>query len=235
MFPFIQLFNAKTDPMIIIIVLAGMSLIWFLAVYFSKRNRILRSLKGKELKQIGNFSDGDNGKIIGKVVFAGETLYAPLSKRQCVFYHLIVEEYRSTGKTYSWVTIFEEEGYGDVVVSDGTGYAIIAVDKSMNYLVPDSNYTSRSFNTMKPELKQILARHNVDPTGFLGFSKSLRCSEGILEKGELFTVAGEGQWNETKDHGLNISSSKVLVIIPQKNEKVILTDDPEAIQEQEVQ
>ena len=65
-------------------------------------------------------------------------------------------------------------------------------------------------------MEKFLDRHNVDSKGFFGFSKTIRYREGILEEGEMFTVAGEGQWNKTVDHNLMLTSKNVLVLIPGK-------------------
>lgn len=225
--------HLRADPQITLLIFCGVILIGLIGYYFSRKLVVLRALHEKNVKKIINFSDGDTGKIVGKVVFAGETLIAPLSKRKCVFYHIIVEHYQYRNRTRYWHKIIEEEEAADVVLSDGTGFAIIDANNSMSYLVPDANYSTSSSKTMTPELQKILDRHKIDSKGFFGFSKTLRCSEGILEKGEIFVVAGEGQWNETKDHNLNLPVPHVLVIVSGKEEKVFLTDDPEASKEPE--
>lgn len=197
--------------------------------FFTRQTRVLRGLKNTGIKKIRNFQDNDIGKISGRVVFAGETVNAPFSKRPCVYYHVIVEEYGYYGRSKNWHTIIEEERKGDIVMNDGTGYAIIDSNDALTYLVPDALYESGSEVELTDSLAAFLARHNVDSKGFFGFDKTLRYTEGILQKGEVFTVSGEGQWNLSKDHNLNIPAANVLVIIPGKAERVFLTDDPDAI------
>ncbi len=195
---------------------------------FARRRVVVSALKSTSLKKINEFKDNDRGKISGHVVYGGDTIFAPVSKRKCVYYRVIVEQYTSRDESYQWVKIIDEERAGDIVMHDGSGYAIIDSNGSTNFLVEDVIHFSDSPETLTSSLEDFLARHNVDPKGFFGTHKTLRYKEGVLEKGETFTVSGEGQWNETKDHKLNIPSEKVLVIIPGKTEQVYITDDPEA-------
>lgn len=225
MIKLLLVFRANQNPIIFLIIL----LIIVIAFYFTRRARVIRALKNTGLKRIRDFQDNDQGKITGTVVFAGDTIYAPFSKRKCVYYHVIVEEYSRRGKSKNWHTIIEEERKGDIVMNDGTGYAIIDSNDALTYLVPDAHYNSNGIEKLTDTLEEFLSRHNVEGRGFFGFHKTLRYSEGILEKGEVFTVSGEGQWNLAKDHKLNLPTAKVLVIIPGKAERVVLTDDTDAI------
>jgi len=219
------------DPQTVLLFIIVLVIIVVVSVYFSRKSIVLRGLRKKGVKKIKDFSDGDTGRVIGKVVFAGETILAPLSKRKCVYYHVIVEQYLPGGRGGDWRKIIEEEEKADVVIYDGTGYALIDAENAMGYLVHDVNYSSRWDNKPTPTLEKFLARHKVDSKNVLGATKTLRYREGVLEKGEKFVVAGEGQWNETKDHHLELPSEKVLVLIPGKKEELFLTDDPVAVQE----
>lgn len=204
------------------------ALIIFATFFFRRRLVVLRGLQDKELKKISQFKDNDQGKIIGKVIYGGEVIFAPISKRKCVYYRIIVEQYGSSGKT-GWFKIIDEERSGDIVMYDGSGYAIIDANGSKNYLVEDEIRFFDS-DTQTSTLEDFLTKHNVESKGFLDFHKTFRYKEGVLEKGEVFTVSGEGQWNKSKDYKLNIPSEKVLVIIPGKAQHVYITDDPKAIE-----
>jgi hypothetical protein len=230
-FLFILLRHTNTDPRFVLVLIGIFILVSIVTYYFSRKAKVLRGLQRQGIKRIKDFADGDNGKVVGKVVFAGKKIYAPLSKRPCSYYHVIVEQYKRHGKSSSWVKIIEEEHTGDVVIQDGTGYAIIDTGKTMCYLIPDMVYTSGTFDDATPELETFLARHQNESTGLFGFNKELRYKEGILEKGEMFAVAGEGQWNKTQDHELNLPTAKVLVITAQAEEKVYLSDDPVTLED----
>lgn len=221
--------RVKTDPEFVLVFLVAIVLVLIISYYFSKKNRVLRALKKSRTKFIVDFTDGDTGKFVGNVVLTGDSIYAPMSKRKCVFYHVIVEQYYS-GKHSGWRKVMEEEQKATVVIHDGSGYALVDAENSLAYLVPDESYTMKRFESATPELEKLLARNNVDTTDFFGFNRRFRYFEGVLQKGELFAVSGEGQWNETKDHQLNLPDEKVLVLIAEKGEQELyISDDPEAV------
>jgi len=214
------------DPFFIFIFLAFFAGLIFVGIYFSRKSVVRRALKKAGEKRIGEFMDGDTGKIVGRVVFAGRTLTAPLSMRSCVYYHIVVEEYRSSGKSGSWHTIIEDEQKGDIVISDGSHYAVIDPQQIKSFLVPDVNYSSGTFNDATPHLEQFLSHYGRKSTGLFGLNKSLRYREGILEKDETFAVSGQGQWIAPQSRGLNISARRVLMITPGQEGHVYLSDDP---------
>ncbi|CAN5359251.1 hypothetical protein BH09BAC5_BH09BAC5_02320 [soil metagenome] len=227
----IILLSSKTDPVVYYIIVPVFLIILFFWYYFSKKAVVLRNLERAQSKKIISFSDGEKGKVSGKIVFAGETLTAPLSGRKCSYYHILVEQYRSGGKSGSWHKIIEEEKKGDVVIEDETGFAIVDTRFTMSYLVPDANYKSGSFSDPTPVMESVLRHYNIDPEGLLGFNKTLRYTEGILEKDELCVVSGTGQWNLAKDHNIKIPTEHVLVITTEdsEREKIYISDDPQAM------
>jgi hypothetical protein len=222
----------RGNPEIVLIVFGVVGVIALAGYYFSRQMVVRRALRAHQQKRISDFLDGDNGKIIGKAVFAGETLYAPLSGRQCSWYHVRVQEYRSSGKSGHWHTVFEESKKGDVVISDGSGYAIVDTRNTKTYLVSDVQYKSGSFNDPTPELENFLKQRNLQSTSWLGFNKSIRYEEGVLENGEMFAVSGQCYWNTAAGHKLKIPSPKVLVVTVGDHEKtVFVSDDPVAVEE----
>lgn len=209
------------------LVIFAIVVIIFVSSYFSRKAVVKRALRKAQEKRIGEFANGDSGKVVGEVVFAGETLAAPLSGRRCVYYHVIVEEYRSSGKSGHWHEIINEEQKGDIVLSDGTHYALVEFTVAKSYIVPDANYRSGFLNDATPELEAFLSQRGYSSTGLLGMNRSLRYKEGVLEHKETFAVAGKGQWSETKKHNLNIPAQRILVITPGEDGKLYLSDDPD--------
>ena len=63
--------------------------------------------------------------------------------------------------------------------------------------------------------------------GFLGFNKSIRYKEGILENGEEIAVFGKGKWIAAKLLDLPEKYGKVLEITSNENEAIYLSDDPQ--------
>ena len=206
---------------VIFLVVVGIAIYNFL---FSKAAVIRRKLRESEGRRISSVKDGEVVKIVGRVIFPGRTLSAPLSKRKCSYFHVLVEAHHGKG---GWQTCIEEEKAGDVVLQDGKFYAIVQTVEVNTYLVADKEYSSGMFNDASGALENYLRSHRQQSTDFFGFNRSLRYKEGVLEKNEVVAVLGKARWANKWDSRLNIPSDKVLVIEPAGAEPVYLSDDAE--------
>src|SRR4051812_38551014 len=101
--------HAAPDTELSIIFFLIILLVVLFSWYFSRRAIVLRNLRRADAKKISSFVDGDKGKIVGKIIFAGETLTAPFSGRKCSYYYLKIEEYRDGARYRSWHTIHKSE------------------------------------------------------------------------------------------------------------------------------
>lgn len=201
----------------------------FCGFYFSKKAIVKRALKKAPYKRIHEFTPGERGKAVGKIVYAGQVLQAPLSKRHCVAYHVEVQEHRRHGKSSSWVTVINEEKRGDIVIHDGMGYAFVEPQHIQTYFVQDANFSSGTFNDATPELIEYMRMHGRDTTGLLGFNKNLRYREGILEQHEVVAVVGVGMWGSARGKNLNLTQDRLLVMNVDEKGKLYLSDDPDVI------
>ncbi|MFP9113615.1 hypothetical protein ACLI1A_06715 [Flavobacterium sp. RHBU_3] len=179
--------------------------------FFSKKAVVKRSLKKFPVTRIGNFKEGERGRITGTIIYAGKILEAPLSGRECCHYYVHIEE-SSGGKSNSWNTLVEEEITGTVVLQDGNHYALMKHANLKSYIVQDRDYSSGTFNDATPQLEAYLNDRGHESVGVLGFNKSIRYKEGILEQGERVTVAGLGEWKQAEDVGLPAEYGTVLVM-----------------------
>ncbi len=216
-------------PAIIVLIIVVFVGIFFVAFFFSKKAIVKRALKKTPYKRIHEFTPGEKAKVIGKIVYAGQVLQAPLSKRHCASYHVEVQEHRRHGKSSSWVTIINEEKRGDIVVHDGMGYAFVEPQHIQAYLVQDANFSSGTFNDASPELIEYLRMHGQNSTGLLGFNKQLRYREGILEQNEMVAVVGVGMWGSARGKNLNLTQDRVLIMNVDEKGKLYLSDDPDVI------
>lgn len=190
--------------------------------FFSNKKVVLRALQKAPARSIGEFADGDSGHLMGKVIFAGETLTAPLSGRKCAFYQVVIEEY--FGK--SWSEIIREEKIADLVIYDGKHYAVVDSKNIEGYLVPDAKYSSRMFFNATPEMKQLLALHGRSSTNSFGMNLTIRYKEGVLEESESISVAGKGYWTEVIQHKLKLPALRILEMRPGDDGLVYLSDVP---------
>lgn len=209
-----------------IVVIIG--IIVFVSNYFSKKAVVKRKLKKAVDKKISSFVSGDIAKIVGTVEIVGEPLIAPLSGRSCAYYYILVEQRVSNGKSSHWRTIIEEEVSGSFLVRDGRYCAHINTQKVKSYIVQDRLYTSGFMEDATAVLERYLKAHGQESEGFLGFNKTLRYKEGVLEHGEIIAALGRGEWKNTNSDQIS-ENSRVLEIKSTDEEPVYLSDDPDTV------
>jgi hypothetical protein len=213
-----------------IIIIAIIGGIIFLGVYFNKAARIKRRLRKTPVSSMLQVQEGEVVKVAGKITPVGRMLTAPLSGRQCVYYHVKVEQYKRQGRSSHWATIIEEEVKGDVVLKDGNSFAMVDTSKVLSHLVPDKKFASGFGNDAKGAIEAYLRKHNVDSTNWLGMNKTLRFNEGVLEPGETVAALGKASWKRRGQVTQDIPADRFLIIGPdEKNQPVYLSDEPSVI------
>lgn len=214
----------------IIIVICVAATIGFLVYYFSLKQRIIRKLKTINIKPIGSLKTNELSKITGKALHVKEPLLAPFSKRPCIFYSIKIEERKSSGKSSHWKTIYKEDKFQDFFVERNGDYVIVQPKQNpknyLSHLVVDKKETSGTFKDPSPEFEELLKSYNINTTGFLGFNKALRYTEGIIEVGERITVAGIAKWKSLSQPIEGYSYSKIAALESSDREKIIITDLP---------
>ncbi len=219
------------ETIIIVAVIVFIGLIVFFGYFFSKKTIILRKLKKSASRRIANITDGEYAKITGKVEYSGTPLTAPLSGRSCAYFHVLVEQRVSTGKSSHWKTIIEEEVAGSFGIRDGDYCARIDSNKVKSYIVDDRKYTSGFMNDASEVLERYLKNHGYESENFMGMNKTIRYREGILEEGEIIAVLGKCRWLSVESGQWSDTYGKVLVISPTEKDTVYLSDDPETVKQ----
>ncbi len=191
-------------------------------LFFNKDARVKRALRKAPKLSIGDFTDGAEARLVGEVRLL-EELSSPLSKRPCAHYHLKVEQNKRSGNSNRWVKIIEDTRTVDFIIDDGTGRAIVETGQSKVAVVKDSHARSGTFNDASFDLEELLTHYGKTSTGFLGFNKSIRYHEGVIEAGERVAVFGRGRW--TKDS----SGKRQLVINKPAESMVLISDDPSTV------
>jgi hypothetical protein len=206
---------------VIILVIAA---IIFLAWFLGEKTTVLRNIRKHQPQSISSFRDGAVSRVQGKIVFHGQTLRAPLSKRECAYYRVIVEEYRSSGKSGHWHKVIDDVKAVTVLIHDGSGYALINATSAKSFVAADASYKSGTFNDASADLEEYLKQHSRKSTGLFGLNKSMRYNEGILNANELIHVAGKGVWRDAKSLGFALPVDKILVFSPEQDVKLYFTD-----------
>jgi len=123
-------------------------------------------------------------KVVGKIEFVDPPIKAPLSGRTCAYYHVIVEQQKSSGKSSHWHTIINETNQSKYLIRDGNSYAFVEDSNLKSYIVKDKKFRSGFLNDATSELERYLQQHGKTSENLLGMNKTIRYCEGILENGE---------------------------------------------------
>lgn len=138
---------------------------------------------------IGELPEHQLGQITGRVAAFERSVTAPLTGRPCLYYAVVVLEYRATTKR--WRPCVNERGGVSFALEDRTGRAII--DPSNAQLALDFDRMERVgyFDAVTDVQRAILDRHGVRAEGLL-FTKRLRFHEAAVEVGDEVAAIGAG-------------------------------------------
>src|SRR2546421_584057 len=179
------------EPQVIVgLVVAGIVVVLFLVWYLGAEVRIRRALRKLPRIQVENLDHGQVARVVGEIEPGEQMLQAPLSGRACVFYEVVVEEWKQHGKHGSWREVIRESQAIGFSLHDGSGRAHVAMRGARLSVIKDATFKSGTFNSASPVLETFLARHGKTSTGFFGFNKSIRYQEGVLVANARVAIAG---------------------------------------------
>ena len=198
--------------------------IWGCFYYFSDKAEAARGLQAAPQKRIGELIEGEFGRISGRIVFGKKVLVAPISGRNCAYYRVKLEEYRNKNQ---WDELFDIEKFGDIIVFDGSHYALIDVSKIKCHVVPDAEASSGLGHNAPKAFEEFLSSRKMKSTNVLHMNKTLRCEEAVIEESRALSVAGKGYWADATALGLDLPAQRILVVKPGDDGFVFLTSDPD--------
>jgi hypothetical protein len=145
-----------------------------------------RALRAMPATSASGLRPGERVKVTGRIVLRAK-LTSPFGGSTCAYWLATVEE--KAGKD-SWRTLVERwEGRG-FWVDDGTERVWVDPDGEKLPLRRESAGRSGTFDDPSSREAQALAELGVDPTGLLGFNRTLRFHESSLDEDERVSVAG---------------------------------------------
>ncbi len=119
----------------------------------------------------------------------GKLLTSDFSKTPCVFYRYEVEEYRSSGKSGSWVTIAKHTSSEYFYLEDKTGRVLICPAGADLHVHTDRKYSNGIGAKDKDLFLAQLDSMGIKTQGILGFGRQLRCEEAYIVPGdELYAI-----------------------------------------------
>lgn len=194
-------------------------------LFFRKKARVHAAISNTPAKKISEVQEGESVSIQGKVVYLGKTMLAPLSKRKCVYCHVTVKDSSSPGETFRNNIDIDVEYAEDVVIFDGENYAVINMQNTVSSISMDEYFYSGFWNIASLELRAFLKAHGERETDYVGWSLDLIAKEGVVEEGEILSVAGKASWRKTYEFDFKIPGTKVLYISPLDDRGVYMTDE----------
>jgi hypothetical protein len=177
----------------LILIYAGVGLLFgLIGVFVSLRNiREILRIQRTPTDVIGSLPPDGQVEVLGRA--AQNTTTSPISRSPCAFWQVQVQENRSTGRSSHWVTIYQAASPGPFEISDGTGAVQISSAGADLILRDEINKSSGLFRPMEPDIQAALEELGIKLTGILGFQKTLRVHERIIQQGEEIYVLGEIQ------------------------------------------
>ncbi|SNR17433.1 hypothetical protein [Tenacibaculum jejuense] len=215
---------------IVFIIIITFGSVIFLANYYSSKKVLIRKLKEIPNASVNNLKTNQLTKITGKALHINEPLIAPFSKRKCVFYRIKIEQKKHNGNTPTWVTVAKEEKIQPFFLMKNGEYVMVQPSQDLKnfkaHLVVDKKHSTSTFNGASPEFQKLLDRYHIKSKAFLGFNKSLRYKEAIVEINEEITVAGIGKWKNLNEPIEGYTYSKIATLESNDNQKLLITDLP---------
>jgi E3 Ubiquitin ligase len=138
---------------------------------------------------IGELPENELGQITGRAAAFERTLTSPLTGRPCLYYALVVMEYRATTKR--WRACVNERRGVSFALEDRTGRAIIDPSNAQLALHFDHIERLGYFDAPTDVQRAILDRHGIRAEGML-FTKRLRFHEALVEVGDDLAAIGAG-------------------------------------------
>jgi hypothetical protein len=221
-----------------VVFLAGAGIVTAVNVYqwfFTRKARARRALKRHRRTAMRNVRDGEPCKVVGRLEYAEAPMVAPFSARQCAGYSVHVYDNSGDGG----MTLLREDRSGDFFVRDEDGTCalvrgasarvVITNDKHFQSLAP-LTWMWPKLEKPPPRVEEFLRARGKSMEGLM-FTKTLRFDEGVLEAGELVSVAGVGRWEINSDPRAAGSgyreAPKLLVICSSPEAPLFISDDPD--------
>ncbi len=176
---------------------AGAAACFVVAWMYFKNWNLIRELPTKPINRVYS----QVAEIKGRAVADGELFISPISQRQCVYYSIKVERYRSSGRSGSWVTELEQDSGDAICIEDGTGRArVMPSEAKVEFKVDLKCQGGGVFDGSLPvHVMKFLQNQGFDTHRFMGVAgSSFRCKEIFIKPGDELYVLGWGTKRDEK-------------------------------------
>jgi hypothetical protein len=167
------------------------------------RFRRLQLIRDTPTQKIKSMSMG-TAELKGDAGVVSETLQAPITDRDCVYYEYKVEEYQDSGDDSHWETIENGESSEPIGIDDGTAAAVVEIEEAEVEL-PDEDYQERVEGGDEPPQKiQDFIDQNQDVKQgnnemFTIFDNDRKFTEYYIQPGDHLYVFGNAEEKRLDD------------------------------------
>jgi hypothetical protein len=210
---------------IIVLAIGVMIYVW---LHRSRDALTRRALKSTRRVDIGTVADGATVKIGGRVSYEGEPLEAPLSRRRCACWEVVVEQEVSNGEITVWNEVIRTQSSQPFVLDDGTGRALVKARSPALALHQDKRTRSGGFDDASSRLAAFIAQLGPQYARYGVPSTAIRYREGAIEAGETVSAYGRVSLEPDPDGGGDGSYRKAavrVVLVDPDEGQMLLSDD----------
>ncbi|CAN5402243.1 hypothetical protein BH09MYX1_BH09MYX1_13070 [soil metagenome] len=153
-------------------------------------------------------------------------IQTPFSGRPAVWARIIVQEYRSTGRSGYWATLVDETDFRPFYVDDQSGQQARVEPMGANIVVDSVNVASSgAFNDASPHVRQFLASRGLSTESWIGFNKRMRFDEQALVPNSPMYAIGPSRRDQLDAY--RGTSQLVMFAFPGELGELILTNKTE--------
>jgi hypothetical protein len=125
--------------------------------------------------------------------------------------------------------------FQDFFLQAGTESAVIHLNARRKHekrihLVADHAFSSGFLNNLDEEVEPYLRQYGKSSKGALGFNKTMRFTERIIEVDEEIAAMGIGKWTTIDTPIDGYSDSRILSLTGTEKQKLLITDEPKAME-----
>jgi len=199
-------------------------ILFVLAFYYLKIKHLIQNTPTSKIRSVAmGFAE-----VCGKVIPTEKNgiLISPFSNQKCVYYKYIIQEYRSSGKSSSWVTIKQDKVKRHFYVKDESGRILIDPTHAKIDIKKTAVYNSGLGKDPPNNVIRFLERENIRFEGILfGINKKMRFIEYIIKPNDKLYVMGTVEDNPYVQDASVIEGVNDMIITKGKNVKIYLISD----------
>ena len=173
-------------------------------------------------------------ELKGKIESRNNTLTDPFDGKDCVYWHIHIQQYMKRGKRRTWVTRHKAKKQVPFYLTDQTGSVLVNMQGANSKNVKrDNEYESAMFfsDDIPSKVEDYCNKENVKLRGWLGGKKRMRFRVTYLEPNDdIFIIGSARSPNIDETNGLKkitavIDKSKDgIFILSDKSEKELIDD-----------